>query len=277
MHSMFADDCRLRLHYAGTMCRPVGKPFINLLHNNPDVTELLLLCGGSGTYQFDGRVYEAKERSVLFYNQGLWHEERSHTHIPYESIYLGFSGLKLVGLPEGYFIARHLSPVVPLGEHYFAAWQRIRELLQMKLNASPESQWLSDHLLGVLLGELSDIVHHTAVRRGDNPTASRTVQTLKRYIHENYSEKINLEQLARQVHLSPYHMSRVFKKETGIAPIQYVMSYRVEVSKQYLLTSADTMESIAERVGYESETHFQHIFRRLTGSTPGQYRALHSK
>lgn len=274
-HSLFADDCQLHLHYAGAQNLPIGKPFFNPLHNDPDATELLLICGGGGTYQFDGILYEAKPHTILFYNQGLWHEERSYTHIPYVTMYLAFGGLQLKGFPVGFFIERHISPLVELGDNFFAIEQLLREIVHVKNTPSPEAHWIADHLLGVFLGELAKLIHHRNFLPQKEQNASKSIMLLKKHIHENYNKTITLDRLSEVAHISPFHLSRLFNKETGDSPIQYLMKYRLEVAKQYLLSTNDTIEAIAERIGYESEAHFQHIFKRLVGIPPGKFRASH--
>ncbi len=273
--SLFEHLSPLQLHYAGSQSLGLGTPFFNPLHNNPDVTELLLHCEGGGTYQFDGTVYEAEPHTILFYNQGLWHEERSYTNTPYEVMYLGFSGLQLKGLPAGYFIERHVSPVVALGNDFYLVEQRLREILHVKNTYSPESQWIADHLLGVFLGELAGIIHHRNHLPKTKQNVSKTVSLIKRYIHENYYKLVTLNHLSEVAHMSLFHLSRLFKKETGDSPIQYLMKYRLEVAKQYLQSTNDTIEVISEKIGYESEAHFQHIFKKRHGMSPGKFRTAH--
>lgn len=274
-HSLFEHHSPLQLHYAGSQNLGLGTPFFNPLHNNPDVTELLLHCEGGGTYQFDGIVYEAKPHTILFYNQGLWHEERSYTNTRYEVMYLGFSGLQLKGLPVGYFTERHISPVVDLGNDFLLVEQRLREILRVKNTPSPESQWIANHLLGVFLGELAGIIHHRNLKPKKEQNISKTVSLIKRFVHENYSKPVTLNHLSEVAHISPFHLSRLFKKETGGSPIQYLMKYRLEVAKQYLESTTDTIEVISGRIGYESEAHFQHIFKKHHGLSPGKYRTAH--
>jgi AraC-like DNA-binding protein len=273
--SIFANYCQLQLHYAGAQNLAPGVPFFNPLHNDPDLTELLFICEGGGTYQIDGKVYEVKPRTVLFYNQGLWHEERSYTHIPYVTIYLGFSRLHLNGLPEGFFTDRLLPPIYELKEDFFELEQRLREIVHIKNSPTPESEWVSNHLLSVFLGELAKVVHYdhnTHQPQGQN--ASKAVNLSKKFMHENYCQLITLNDLSQITHVSPFHLSRLFKKETGSSPIQYLMKYRIEAAKQYLKSTNETIAVIAERIGYESEAHFQHTFKRMTGITPGKYRTL---
>lgn len=92
-------------------------------------------------------------------------------------------------------------------------------------------------------------------------------------MEENYPFDVTLETLAGLTYTNPYHFIHVFKAETGVSPIQYLIRYRIEVAKQYLETTQLSMAEIAEKVGYKSETYFQNLFKKTTGTSPGRYRA----
>lgn len=273
--SMFAGSDRPSLRYAGALDMPAGQQFINPLHHNPEEAELMLIIEGEGTFIFDGQRYFAGPGTIMLYNQGLWHDERSHSHLSFRTLYLGVAGLQLTGLPPGYFIARNVSPVIPLGEHYFPVTQRLRELVEVKHSREADSDLLADHLLMVFLIELVRIIHYakSPESRPAFHTASQTVFLTKRFIHERYIHDITLLEMARHAHTSPYHLCRLFKRETGHTLFQYITHYRMEVARRYLTTTDKTIAAIAELVGYRSETYFQSLFKKCSGTSPGRYRA----
>jgi transcriptional regulator GlxA family with amidase domain len=65
---------------------------------------------------------------------------------------------------------------------------------------------------------------------------------------------------------------RRFQKATGMSPMEYVHAIRLEQAKELLETSDETLDKLAERVGYEDATFFSRLFRRSVGLTPAQYR-----
>ena len=92
------------------------------------------------------------------------------------------------------------------------------------------------------------------------------------YIHQNYAEKITLENVADVVGLSASYFSKVFKKETGTNFNAYLNMLRIEKSKKLLMYEDIRLVSIASMVGYEDQSYFTRVFKRLTGSSPNQYR-----
>jgi AraC-like DNA-binding protein/ligand-binding sensor protein len=92
------------------------------------------------------------------------------------------------------------------------------------------------------------------------------------FIKKNYMKKITLEQAASHVYLSPAYFSRLFKLEMGENFNTYVNSIRVQSAKNLLMNEAIPMIDIASLVGFETQSYFSKVFKRLTGVTPGKYR-----
>ncbi len=92
------------------------------------------------------------------------------------------------------------------------------------------------------------------------------------YIHECLESDLTLTKIAKVVRMSPYHFARMFKKSTGLAPHQYVVQCRVERAKALLADDSLPLVEIACRVGFQSQSHFTTVFRKLTGATPKIYR-----
>ena len=65
---------------------------------------------------------------------------------------------------------------------------------------------------------------------------------------------------------------RRFQKAVGMPPLEYVHALRLERAKQLLETTDETLDKLAERVGYEDATFFSRLFRRKVGLTPALYR-----
>lgn len=94
-----------------------------------------------------------------------------------------------------------------------------------------------------------------------------------RYIRENYSEPITLENLASYCNVSRQQMTRYFNKEFGKAPITYVLEYKVSKAKHLLFRNPHlSIKQIAYELGFQDAHYFSRMFRKVTGETPGEYR-----
>lgn len=92
------------------------------------------------------------------------------------------------------------------------------------------------------------------------------------YMRQNYDKKITLDSMAQMVHLSPSYFSKIFKAETGYNFNTYLNKLRIDKSKKLLLYDNIPLVSIVSMVGFEDQSYFTKVFKRLTGISPLQYR-----
>jgi len=92
------------------------------------------------------------------------------------------------------------------------------------------------------------------------------------YIRKNYMKKITLEEVASQVYLSPAYFSKVFKEEMNTNFNNYLNKIRIEMSKKLLLDDSLSLVDISNYVGYEDQSYFSKVFKKMVGISPGKYR-----
>ncbi len=103
----------------------------------------------------------------------------------------------------------------------------------------------------------------------------RRLQRVFSHIEENLERHLTVTELAQAVGMSQYYFSKLFKMSTGTTPHQYVMRQRVERAQAKLRETSVALSEIATQVGFETQSHFTSVFRRLAGHTPKHYRELH--
>lgn len=101
--------------------------------------------------------------------------------------------------------------------------------------------------------------------------SQRTCRAL-RYIQERFSEPITLEQAANLCHVSPSTFSRLFHREHGRTFREFVLDYRIAKAKELLISSNDSVSTIAFSVGFNDLSYFSRAFRRFTGVCPTEFR-----
>lgn len=92
------------------------------------------------------------------------------------------------------------------------------------------------------------------------------------YINKNYAEKVSLDEVAGAVYLSPAYFSKIFKEEMKCNFNTYLNQIRIEKSKNLLLNSKFSLVEIAGMVGYEDQSYFTKVFKKIAGLSPGKYR-----
>ncbi|WP_253701747.1 response regulator [Bacillus sp. FJAT-27445] len=92
------------------------------------------------------------------------------------------------------------------------------------------------------------------------------------YINNHYHEKISLEDVAQNLHLSKHYLCNVFKKATGENMSLYINNLRIEKAKRLLLESDGRAKEIFEEVGYSNQQYFSRVFKKITGMTIMEYK-----
>ena len=96
----------------------------------------------------------------------------------------------------------------------------------------------------------------------------------KEYIQAHQAEDLSLSLVAKAVNTSTFYFCKMFKKVTGLNFTDYVSRVRIEKAKNLLLNPNLRISEIAYEVGFQSLTHFNRVFKKITGHSPSEYRAL---
>lgn len=100
----------------------------------------------------------------------------------------------------------------------------------------------------------------------------KEIETIKKYIYENYNKDISVEVLAAQVCFAPSYLSYIFKKETGQNLSKFIKSYRMIKAKEMLENSYEKIVNISYAVGYRNVSYFCQSFREYFGVSPQKFR-----
>ncbi len=117
-------------------------------------------------------------------------------------------------------------------------------------------------------------VEHAASAVADVELAavSEPLQGVIEHIHLNYHRNLTIDMLAERAHLHPNYFIRVFKRQFGTSPIQYVNRKRIEEAK-WLLTSTNLLlAEIGAKVGIPDVSYLSKLFKSSTGLSPTAYR-----
>jgi AraC family transcriptional regulator len=128
-----------------------------------------------------------------------------------------------------------------------------------------EACWVPEEAMGAApAGEVSG-------KTGSHP---RAVSEAVRFIQENYSRDVFLSDIAEAVHLSPFHVARLFKQSLGVSPHQYLIQIRVNSARALLWAGSGerSLAEVANAVGFADQSHLTRHFKRILGLTPKQLR-----
>ena len=106
---------------------------------------------------------------------------------------------------------------------------------------------------------------------------SSYTEQCKDYISRNYHHKIYLEDIAEAIGISPGHLSRSFRQDTGEKIVDYIRKFRVERAANLLKYSDATLSEISDYVCFNSQSHFGSVFKEYMKMTPRQYREKYKR
>ena len=101
---------------------------------------------------------------------------------------------------------------------------------------------------------------------------SNLIQRITDYIDHHYKEDISRTKLAEMVFLSPDHLARMFKRDTGETLVKYITDKRMAAAKEMLSQSDTPIYQVALQVGYDNYSYFTKAFKQKVGLSPGDYR-----
>ncbi len=99
-------------------------------------------------------------------------------------------------------------------------------------------------------------------------------QVLMRYMREHYNEPLLLSDLTEFSGLSQSYLIRAFRRDTGSTPHEYLLNYRLRKAMEMLRESDEPIETISERCGFNSTSHFARAFKKTTDLTPSEFRKM---
>lgn len=162
-----------------------------------------------------------------------------------------------LGLPRLKPVAVALSRIQPHFDVLF-------DLLEAETIENTERCGLAVH---GLMCELIAAGQHEFAPSGEDPVA-----LVCSHIAAHYAERLTLDELARVATVSPSHLIRLFKRQMGTTPHDYLLRYRISRAKELLAETTLTSAVIAERVGFNSESNFSYRFSQMVGQGPRAYR-----
>jgi AraC-like DNA-binding protein len=97
------------------------------------------------------------------------------------------------------------------------------------------------------------------------------LRRVQEHLTANIAEPISLADLAGAAGLSRMHFAAQFRVATGCRPHDYLLQHRIEHAKQMLISTDTPLVEVALSVGFQTQSHFSTVFKRLAGDTPARW------
>ena len=241
--------------------------WFNIQHSH-DFCEILYVAGGAGEAILEGKKFRLAPGDLVVVNPGTLHEERSDAKAPLRLIFLAIRDFAVPGLPAG-CLSQEKYRVLSCGEYRYKMDIYLRELLQETSSQIEFYQEISQGLVSALLVLVLRLIR---INPEDEAALSQECQKIKEYLDQNFTSPITLDSLSETVYISKHYLSHLFKEQTGVSPIKYLTSKRMEKACELLSETELPVSEVSKAVGYENPLYFSQVFKRIYGISPVKYR-----
>lgn len=246
-----------------------------MLHMHKNQLEMYYVHTGSGEYIVDGQQYAVSAGDFVICNAGVLHGESPNAERNIFSYCCAMTDIHFAGLPPNCITVPEEDPIVHCGVQA----DRIGKLMELIYELAQEKDIMHEVCTSMaisILLLLRQLIEQRNLQRTPQKTkpTDALVAHIKEYLDEHYSDAINLKTLAAALHMNPYYISHVFKRETGYSPLQYVMHRRMGEAQGLLQKTLIPIAEVGEMIGYSNHCHFNAMFTKYVGTSPGQYRRL---
>lgn len=242
---------------------------------------------GSRRYFIEDSAYVVNAGSVVLIGENQIHKTASLGDTPSSRIVLNFSREYLERVAQAFPTVDFFAFLSEERNHLLTGltvkqqnqiYGLLQQLLAMEDETSAAADALRRLLLGTLLLELKEHCRRQQEQTAENGRISNhTVDQIQAYIAEHYAEKLTLTGIANQFYISPYYLSRMFKKSINLSLIEYINGVRIKAAQNLIERSSGSIAEIAAKTGFMTTAHFRRVFKDATGLSPQQYRQYYKR
>lgn len=239
------------------------------MHSHPHA-ELFFCLDGVGKLLIGSESIPLSQGDFFLINPGAEHTEQSDAEGQLSYIVIGVSGVRF--LAEDGSLPKYRLLRARQSSHEFAPY--FQDVLR---EVSRQREGYLEICLSILNVLFAKARRSTQVEMADSSFVSSSLDCsgIKQLIDEHFARPITLDWLAKQAHISKYHLSHSFSKQYGVSPIQYLNKRRLEEARYLLANTLTSLNEISMLTGFASPSYFSQTFKRHTGLSPSDYRKAH--
>jgi AraC-like DNA-binding protein len=237
---------------------PTAREF-NLIH---------FVLKGCGKLVIDNEMYPVKEKQAFLIPANKIAFYQADSKDPWEYCWVGFMGIKSEYYFQNIVVLSDKEYVIDLEDvDYF--YHTIMEMLRLSGTTLSSSLFIQGYLHHILAKLVSDSENRNNITSPHQ--VSYTLQAMN-YIDKNYSDNLQINDIAQFLGLNPNYLSTIFKQETRVTPKEYLIQLRIKKARELLEQTNYPINVISSSVGYSDQLTFSRAFKAVTGKSPKIYR-----
>lgn len=226
-----------------------------------------LVSSGSGSLTYDGSEYPLSAGDCVFIDC-----RRPYSHTTTDDLWnlswVHFDGPTAANIYQKYKERGGLSTFNPSDfSLYLSQFQNLYEIASS--SSYTRDMEINTEISFILSLLMADSWHPKEAQSGTKKTSMVEV---KKYLDENYTKKIALDDLAGRYHINKYYLTRVFKVQFGVSIMEYLLSVRITEAKNLLRFTEKSAEEIGIACGIGDVYYFSRVFKKVEGVGVREYR-----
>lgn len=232
---------------------------------------ILIYClQGKGYFILDNKKYEVgSNQYILVPATDKYMRYWSDNDDPWTIYWVHFTGNDIDSFNKSLNITLTRGGVhIPFNEKALEVWHNIYHSLEMGYSAENlcNATFCLYHLLATFL------FPDRHIKAGQNTEGDIITKTILN-MRNNLGKRLTVEDMAAEHNLSASHFSNLFRKSTGMPPIDYFIHLKMQKACQLLYANDAKIKVVAIDLGYDDPYYFSRLFKKYIGTSPEQYRA----
>lgn len=287
---MDADNFNPRILYISKECYDSSNLLSSHFHSFYVIMYVYDIVG-SGWYRIEKQKYPIERNTIIVCNPLVFHEKILNPGSEIHEYHIAFEGLNIAGQEDNGILVGSSYMLVDAGEIGRQIRHEFREALKEQEHALPGFDAVVKAIgMKIIALTLRLIQYNIAINRPVNtsssikpylpdsrmfnprPNKQVIVESVRKYLNENYNRKINIGSIAKSLHISHVYLSRIFRGELGESVVSYLAKLRLNMACELLESGKYTVKSAALSVGYEDPSYFSRHFKKYFGVPPAKFK-----
>lgn len=247
-----------------------------------DDFEFFVVTNGNAMFHIDTDTYPIHAGDVIFINSNHLHSATSVDSLPFSFFAVVFHPSLLTGLSKDAVQQKFFDSIMenkvsfsPLLKNTIPENKKILDFLYEIKDSYEKKNDFYELFIKMKLFEIwyllfQNVTYHPTVASGDYRIGR--MKSILEYIHLHYALDLTLDELSSNFHMSKGYFCKFFKNMAKMSVVDYINSYRINISISLLEKTEQEISDIALSCGFNNISYFNKIFKKFMHCTPREYR-----
>lgn len=247
--------------------------------------ELTLIDKGEMIYKVNDNIFHLHQGEALFGNANSLHAGCMYENKDCQYISITFDPKLIYGYENSIVYLKYVEPIIQnfalsaICFNFSEEWhKKVTDILRGIVKICKQKYYSYEIDVLIKLHQFWKLlflhINSTPVITAYDKRNYDRIRSILSYIENNYTSKLNLEDIAEHIHLCKSECCRLFKRYMKVSLFVFILEYRIEKSLNYLANSDYSIVDIATNVGFSDSNYFSKVFGKIKGCSPTKYRKM---